>query len=835
MNISQNDIAEDENSDIDELYSLLDKPTSSLNDEFEAEVHIDDAMQLTDGMDAVSDNVSVLEELEALLGNPHGPATNSVEDEAERSLQIEEDYYAEEHVDDISALDELKNFLDETSSSESSESDDSFSSNYEYSPESRRSILDELQDLLQSSIDELKYVADGNTISSLLSAKADYPSRNELKNLLENKLSQLMMISDDLTSFDSGESASVLNELSALLGETGNDTDMSDTYMSTISVDAVAEDEDILPAESVYQSFSNDDVIGADSVLDEFVDLLPESTEIQDDLITPDHDDSADENSAVNSVMDELEAYFSASSEQENSEYEYADTEYTEDTINETEADFISVDSDSSLSALEQLEAMLAETASSENDEAGEAIKAIDDDFIVQQESSAFPVQNKEEKDKATNSLSNKVRPIDTREDRLLQKSSVEEVNLPAEVKNNKRLPMMAILLLVVGIIVWWIFSNNEHGMEDRLQLVQSQSVEKSVSIKAEAESLPQEEAELVVSTKVDNIADLLTSIESSGYEKKTLYEDELNDSYENQVQSYAEEQLTKEPLVEDSLTDEPDNSSVEVDVAQIEKYEVSNEMQDDRLKEFIGQQRLDFQGISEKSINLLNERMLEAESSISRVWLALDKSEQLESDHQRQIKQIQDKNEESMVLINNRMMESEASVSELQFSLEKSKRLESERQLQMKHVQDKQEENIILLNERISEPEVPVPESRSSLDKSEQLEPVQSVSSIVSEMNARHLSKKSITRLKDQTYNIWSVHLFAYYGKPPPAGELDFLNVAGVPYEIEKVTVNGGVWYRVLVNNSSEYSVAKEYAAMLKKRLAIKKIWISKKQYIYD
>ena len=88
---------------------------------------------------------------------------------------------------------------------------------------------------------------------------------------------------------------------------------------------------------------------------------------------------------------------------------------------------------------------------------------------------------------------------------------------------------------------------------------------------------------------------------------------------------------------------------------------------------------------------------------------------------------------------------------------------------------------------------------------------------------------------LTDQTYTIWSVHLLSYYGKPPPAGELDFLDTAGVPYMIKRTIIKGGVWYRVLVNNSAEYSVAKEYAEMLKKRLGIKKIWLSKKQYTYE
>ena len=121
------------------------------------------------------------------------------------------------------------------------------------------------------------------------------------------------------------------------------------------------------------------------------------------------------------------------------------------------------------------------------------------------------------------------------------------------------------------------------------------------------------------------------------------------------------------------------------------------------------------------------------------------------------------------------------------------------------------------------------------TIEQAEQFKPVQSVTSIASKMNATHQTKDEVSKLNDQSYNIWSVHLFSYYGKPPPASELEFLDIAGVPYQIEKAIANDGVWYRVLVNNSSEYVAAKQYAEMLKKRLAIKKIWISKKQYTYD
>ncbi|MCK4704168.1 MAG: hypothetical protein KAT90_01695, partial [Gammaproteobacteria bacterium] len=76
-----------------------------------------------------------------------------------------------------------------------------------------------------------------------------------------------------------------------------------------------------------------------------------------------------------------------------------------------------------------------------------------------------------------------------------------------------------------------------------------------------------------------------------------------------------------------------------------------------------------------------------------------------------------------------------------------------------------------------------------------------------------------------------WSVHLFAYYNKPPMASELEFLKVVGVPYKIKKAIVHGKLWYRVQVDKNSEFHVAKKYAVMLGKKYGIKGIWISKHQ----
>ena len=75
------------------------------------------------------------------------------------------------------------------------------------------------------------------------------------------------------------------------------------------------------------------------------------------------------------------------------------------------------------------------------------------------------------------------------------------------------------------------------------------------------------------------------------------------------------------------------------------------------------------------------------------------------------------------------------------------------------------------------------------------QPEPIRSVASIASEMNAIHASKLAMgdaDAAAEKTYTIWSVHLLSFFGELPPAGELDFLDKAGVPYSITRALVNG-------------------------------------------
>lgn len=145
-------------------------------------------------------------------------------------------------------------------------------------------------------------------------------------------------------------------------------------------------------------------------------------------------------------------------------------------------------------------------------------------------------------------------------------------------------------------------------------------------------------------------------------------------------------------------------------------------------------------------------------------------------------------------------------------------------------------ESQLLTLQQSVAEPREPEPVPLiDSITKHQKTDPVRPVESIASEMKAMHQSKRALGETTAQTYAIWSIYLSSYYGSPPPTDELTYLDNAGIPYKIRKTTVNDADWYRVLVYNSTEYKAAKVYAEKLETSLGIKKIWISKKKYSYE
>ena len=877
---------------LEELEAMYGSSNGSTSENSETVLNVEEPISENE-----STGDSVLQELEALLsGDSVESVVNSITDEVETSEAAE---YSSNESDNsgISALDELKAFLGETASHEDSKSDDTYVSNDDYSIASRRSILDELQNLLQSCIDELKAATEGGSGVSILSTEVDYPSHYELKNLLETKLSELAKISAASVSTDYVvDGSSVLDELSELLGETeiNNSENVSDI---SVSLDEV--DDYLSSIGSGDGASDNDETVATDSVLDELKELLGESDDMETGIPVSYSvsDYSLDDVPDETPLLDPLEDLLSASGEIEDSEMlqdsstasvaETWDTEKGENEKSvleefaaymdgssdlpgiatvapaeetETESAFDEVDSTSD--TLEQLEAMLNESSAYIDEKSSETIPLNEDDSPIEYEAPQLSANNEEGKHEDTSGLKNKIPPAEVKTESRVQNSL-------QKTENNNRLPIVGMSLVavaVIGLIVFWNSPGDQDSQESRLLLRQSKSLTKPVIVSTESEPLAQVEVKPTASILVDNadnIDGFSATIETSEYETEPLYESEANDSYEN-----AQHDLYEVPvqyIVDEPLNNEVIDSRVEIDVLPRQQPEAGYEITENRIIELIVQQIQKVQHTNENSIalleestGLLNERMVEAESSISKLQFALEKHEQLKpvqpaspvtsaANIEHQIKQAQHENEENISLLSDRLIAAESSISKLQSALEKAKQLKPvlpaspvtltiNTEDQLKQVQDKNDKNFGLLNERVIEAESSISKLQHAVEKHEQLEPIQSVSSIAAKMKADHSSKQVTGNLKDQTYyTIWSVHLMSFYGKPPPASELGFLDIAGVPYKIKKTIVKGGIWYRVLVNNSSEYSAAREYAEMLKKRLGIKKIWISKSEHAYD
>ena len=134
-------------------------------------------------------------------------------------------------------------------------------------------------------------------------------------------------------------------------------------------------------------------------------------------------------------------------------------------------------------------------------------------------------------------------------------------------------------------------------------------------------------------------------------------------------------------------------------------------------------------------------------------------------------MKNIQQENRENLNQLNKRMIEAEESIALLQ--------------VENKIIPD-QKEFVNLLRTKSSE----VPESPELSVKQALIEqPVQ---------------KAAVPEAQVKNDGLWSVHLSSYYGKPPPAGELEYLESAGISYEIKKAIVDEKVWYRVIVDDFS-------------------------------
>jgi len=679
--------------DIDELHQHLGEVFTLEANDSEAMINTENESSLVEDENAVS----ALDELEELFSR----STESTDTEV--SLETLEQYSAEEDVSSMSALDELRAYLGDTTQDDAGDIETDSVSTLEYSFGSRRSVLDELQNLLQSCINELKTDANSAIGDTPVFTDVVYPSRDELQNLLETILSQLMLFSESPIAMSTSDSVSVLDELKKFMHETGDeDTDVYSAEASIVSaeLDSLFTDDTFnimnekeageYDASSMSENTGIDDTV-SDSIIDELNLLLGDSSsEIFDNSTTSISDGSP--------VLNELAAYMVELSGDKTS-------------IEETGADSIDTELVGASNTLEELEAMLNEINISGNDEISDNIKVSENNFSYKNETGQSFTDTKEEKVEDNNELYSKVQTVEVvtgkvETDKEAVNTSVENINLLHEQDNNNRIPIAGLLfvtVLAVGVYGIWSLLDTGDGIKNRSEKPQTTF-----------DRVLEERPGTVISAEADSIYDLLAKTETGSYTPVSRYEDEpLNiESTEADIENKVTQKLHEENASEKSEAEPKYLTSLHVEKLQQE---------------------------NRKSLNQLNRRMTEAEKSIAR--LQVEKT----TANQRDI---------------------------------------------TTHVS---------------------PMSSKAPEK-----PVQKVSA---------------TEVQGKGDNLWSVHLSSYYGKPPSASELEYLKNAGISYEIKKAVVNEEVWYRVIVDEFSEYEKAKEYSDDIKMSVSRNDIWINKSQ----
>ena len=246
-------------------------------------VSVDDQLSTSTEAESAVKNVSVMDELEAMYGSATTP---EMDDEPVDPIE-----------GDTSSLDELEALLGDSfessteavaeeiplestadSSNEEFEANDAgISSSDEYLFENRKPVLEELQNLLQSSVEELKERADSHIGKTILALDMEYPTRNELITLLEEKLNLLNNISDTsgIDSFDG--STSVLEEFNALMSEADsskNTLDSTDALPNEGASLSDEVDEYVSYINAKYKESSGDEDVAESVIPDEFDDLL---------------------------------------------------------------------------------------------------------------------------------------------------------------------------------------------------------------------------------------------------------------------------------------------------------------------------------------------------------------------------------------------------------------------------------------------------------------------------------------------------------------------------------------------------------------------------------
>ena len=709
-----------------------------------------------------AESAALMEELEELFGS----STESAD--TDLSSQVSEQSSTEEDTSSMSALDELRAFLGEDTQAEAGDNEASSVSALESSFVNRRSVLDELQNLLQSCLDKLKadeLNADANSaIGDIhIFADAEYPSRDELQNILETTLSQLMLFSGSTAATISTDSVSVLDELKNFMHETGA-ADKAETSDSLFMADGFDEPEESDAGEyDVY--YTSEDVAakdkGADSIIDE-LNLLLSDSETSDSALESDY--SKSDISDESPVLDELAAYMAELSD---------DTDIdAKASVDDTDVGSIDAESARASNTLEELEVMLNEIGIYDIGKTDGSIKASEEDFSYENETGQPSADNRKDTVEDNCDLYGKVKTAKVVTDKAAENTSVEDVNLLDEQDNNNRVPVAGLLLstvLAVGFYAFWSPLDSGGGVDDRSETAQSKRVEKSSvvyeKIKASAwseQSAAQNSTAQMQESEYgfeDEYLHGLMAEENSGagitvvadtvYKYEPLEDIEINSS--EPISSYED----------NSLTVETAGPGVDIKAVQVERIDDVQTTVKDIVKETIS---LDVK-------NLLQE------------------------------------NKENIEQLQRRMTEAESSITKLQE--EKTGKADD-----------------------IIEPVQPViseqVENHGQADKAGFTEPPDLVA-------------PPVIRVQGKDGYLWSVQLSSYYGKPPPASELKYLEKAGISYEIKKAMVNEKVWFRVIVDEFSEYEKAKQFSddiiknvirkKVIKKNVIRKDMWINKGQ----
>ena len=241
----------------------------------------------------------------------------------------------------------------------------------------------------------------GNHISqSTLTLDMEYPTRSELINLLEEKLRQLRLISDASGNFTFDKGAVVLDELSALMTETGSGASAASSYISSDQTDALLVDADLSIPEDVdgyvayinakYKNSASQRIAEDNAISDEFESLLSGTDITSNSEQTQNVISTSEDDEKINTDLgsDKLDVSLADSSEYlTNDMVSSVDVDITS-SVQDTGYKELSAESDRSSSALDQLEKMMAETTISKNGAASEGVSSFDNDSVTQQVSS---------------------------------------------------------------------------------------------------------------------------------------------------------------------------------------------------------------------------------------------------------------------------------------------------------------------------------------------------------------------------------------------------------------------------------------------------------------